>query len=206
MSGKKHRPGHGVGTRPVGTLDVQVLQTAASLENLAVASYESAERLAVVKRGNPALALFIARSKAQHAAHAAAFNAAAAKAGGAAQHAADPRYAASVYRELAHLTDPAAVVDLLESLEDVNAQSYTRYASLASSHAARALFVSVAVDEAAHRSFLLAALQLLTTGPTDLVRFPTTAGQLPAVIGTECFPHAFYPTADASAIGEGAVR
>jgi hypothetical protein len=206
MNGKKHRPGPGAGTRPVGTLDVQVLQTAASLENLAVASYQSAARLAFMQHGNPALAAFIARCRTQHAAHASAFNAAAAKAGGAAQHAADPRYAAGVHGDLAHLTDAAAVVDLLESLEDVNAQSYTRYASLASSHSARTLFVSVAVDEAAHRSFLLAALQLLTTGPTDLVRFPTTADQLPAVIGAECFPHAFYPTADASAIGEGAVR
>jgi hypothetical protein len=206
MSGRHRGAAPTVRKRAVSSLDVQVLQTAASLENLAVASYQSASRLSIVRHGNPALVTFLARSRAQHVAHAGAFNAAVAKAGGAAQHVADPRYAASVHAELTSLTEAARVVSLLESLEDVNAQSYTRYASLASSRPLRALFVSVAVDEAAHRSFLLAALQLLTTGPTNLMHIPTAPDELPSVIGTECFPHAFYPTAEASAIDEGAVR
>jgi Ferritin-like domain len=206
MSRRQHDKARTSARPALPPLDVQVLQTAASLENLAVTAYESAARLAFAEHGYPALATFVARTKAQHQAHAAAFNAAAAKAGGAAQHAADPRYAASVHAALKGVADPAALASLLGSLEDVNAQSCTRYAALASSHPVRSLFVSVAIDEAAHRSFLLAALQLLTTGPTGLVRFPTVPDQLPAVIGTECFPHAFYPTADASAIDEGAVR
>lgn len=184
---------------------MQVLQTAASLENLVAGCYGSAVRLAAVKDGNPTLGAFIVRTGAQHAAHASAFNAAVARAGGAAQHAPDPRYAASVRRALTSLTDAASLVSLLESLEDVNAQSYTRYASLASANV-RALFVSVAAVEAAHRSFLLAVLQLLNLGATDLIRIPTNADRLPDAIGSGCFAPAFYSTKLASAIDEGSVR
>lgn len=185
---------------------MQVLQTAASLENLAVASYDVAGPLFGRSAVPVAVATFAARCRAQHAAHAAAFNAAAVRAGGAAQHAADPRLTASIHRDLATMVAGPSAVSLLNSLEDINAQAYTRYASLASSPAVRSLFVSVAVDEAAHRAFLLAALQLLTTGPAELIAVPTRPADLPADLGSGCFPHAFYPTADAPAVNEGAVR
>lgn len=194
------RPRHAV-----SSLDVQVLQTAASLENLAVSSYGSAARLAAVRHGNPALRVFVARTGAQHAAHAAAFNAAAVRAGGKPQHKPDPRYAGTVRRVLDGLTDPASVVSLLESLEDTKAQSYVRYASL-SSPKLRPLLVSVAAVEAAHRAFLLAALQLLSVGAADLIGAPAAVGQLPATLGPDCCRWAFYPTAGASAVDEGAVR
>ncbi len=187
------------------SLAVQVLQTAASLENLAVASYASAARVPAVREGNPALAEFLRRTRAQHAAHATAFNAAVARAGGRAQHAPDPRYAVPVTRALAGLTNAASVVSLLESLEDVNAQSYTRYASLTAPKL-RMMFVSVATVEAAHRSFLLTALKLLTVGDASLLAAPAAAPGLPDAAGAAGFPRAFYPTAQASAINEGAVR
>jgi hypothetical protein len=206
MSGKHPHKAPGPAGRAASSLDVQVLQTAASLENLAVAAYQAAARLELGKHGYPALGSFVARSQQQHAAHAAAFNAAVTRAGGAAQHAADPRYAATVHADMLHLTEAEPVVSLLEALEDVNAQSYTRYASLATSGALRRLFVSVAVAEAGHRSFLLAAQSLLSVGPFDLLRFPTDPGELPAAIAGKCVPLAFYPTSDASAIDEGAVR
>ena len=189
---------------PVTSLDVQVLQTAAALENLAVKSYASAARIAAVK-DSPALSAFFERTRAQHADHASAFNAASVKAGGRVQHAPDPRYAVPVTRALAGLSDAASVVSLLESLEDVNAQSYTRYASLTAPRL-RSVFVSVAIVEAAHRSFLLAALKLLQIGEASLIRTPTDAGDLPGAVGAWCFPHVFYSTAQASAINEGAVR
>lgn len=187
------------------SLDVQVLQTAASLENLVAGCYGSAVRLAAVKDGNPALRAFVTRTRTQHAAHAMAFNAAAARAGGTAQHAPDRRYAGPVRRALASLAGAESLVSLLESLEDVNAQSYTRYASLASP-SLRTLFVSVAAVEAGHRSFLLAVLRLLNLGATDLISIPAIADRLPGAIGSGCFPRAFYSTKLASAIDEGSVR
>lgn len=206
MSGRKRRQASEPAQRAASSLDVQVLQTAASLENLTVTAYEAAGRRALADRGSPALAAFIARTARQHAAHAAAFNAAAVEAGGAAQHTADPRYAASVLADLAQLTDAEPLISLLGSLEDVNAQSCTRYACLAGSPAVRRLFADVATAEAQHRAFLLAAGLLLNTGPAGLLRIPTVAAGLPAAAGTCCVPLAFYPTAKASAIGEGAVR
>lgn len=195
--------------RVVSSLDVQVLQTAASLENLAVASYESVARLRAVKDGSPMLLAFATKTRAQHAAHAKAFNAAAVRAGGKAQRAPDHRYAATVTQALASLTraDAGAVsaVSLLESLEDVKAQSYARFASL-TSPALRPLLVSVASVEAEHRAFLLAALLLLNSGAGDLLRVPTDTGGLPSAIGSGCFPRPFYPTTGASAVDEGAVR
>jgi len=193
----------------IAPLDTQVLQTAASLENLAVTSYRAADRLAGIKHGDPMLAEFVARTSSQHAGHAETFNAALARAGGRQQHAPDPRYASAVSRALATRTDAASIVSILQSLEDLKTQTYTRYASL-SSPGLRRLFVSVAIVEAEHSAFLLAALDLLTAGPADLLTTsagltPAGLGRLPATIGVRAFPHAFYPTAGASAIDEGAV-
>lgn len=191
------------------SLDVQVLQTSASLENLAVASYRSAERLRAIRDGSPVLASFMSRTRAHHAAHAAVFNAAVVRAGGRPQHAPDPRYIGAVRHALAKLTGApsvdgvASVVSLLESLEDLKAQSYVRYASL-TSQKLRPLLVSAAAVEAQHRSFLLAVLQLLSAGAE--VAIPAVAGELPDVIGSACFPRVFYPTAGASAVDEGVVR
>lgn len=185
------------------SLAVQLLQTSASLENLAVAAYASAARLAPVREGNPALAAFVAATRRQHAAHARAFNAALARVGARAQHAPDPRYRTPVARALRNLTDAASAVSVLESLEDINAQSFTRYASLAAP-ALRSMFVSVGCVEAAHRAFLLAALKLLETG--EVKDLAATPGELPGALGAACFPQAFYLTAQASAIDEGVVR
>jgi ferritin-like protein len=189
----------------VRPLDVQLLQTAASLENLAVISYGTAAHLAAVN-GNRALAAFVRRARAQHAQHADAFNAAVRRAGGPPQHAADPRYAVPVGRALSGQHDAVAVLSVLASLEDSKAQSYTRYTSLTSSPALRKLFVSTAVVEAQHRAYLLAALQLLDHGPAELLGRPALVGELPETIGASCCPHAFYQTAGASAIDEGAVK
>ena len=189
----------------VRPLDVQILQTAASLENLAVASYGIAARLAAVS-GNRALAAFVRRTRAQHVQHADAFNAAVRRVSGRPQHAADPRYTVAVDRSLTGQHNAAAVVSVLASLEDSKAQSYTRYTSLTSAPALRKLFVSVAVVEAQHRAYLLAALQLLDHGPVELLGRPALVSELPETIGPSCCPRAYYQTAGASAIDEGAVR
>ncbi len=75
--------------------DIQALQTAASLENLAVSVYTTAAGLSFIKDGNKAVSAFIAKTTTQHQAHAQAFNAAATQAGGKAQNEPDPKYAAS---------------------------------------------------------------------------------------------------------------
>src|SRR5438552_5972232 len=72
--------------------DVQILQTAAALENLAVAAYGTALTLPFIggASANPVLKIFATTTKDQHAQHAGAFNAAAQRLGGKAQSNPDP--------------------------------------------------------------------------------------------------------------------
>lgn len=187
-------------------LDVQVLQTAAALENLAVTSYTSAAGMPFVVAGSAGLRALIQRDKAHHAAHAQAFNQAVAKAGGAPQHAADPRYAASVAQRLAAIQDPSSLTGLLNELEGIIAQSCTRYASIAVGGAVRSLFVNVASVEAQHSAELLIVRTLLDGGHREPGATAADARAMPAAAGTVGIPQAMYPTAGASAINEGVVR
>ncbi|MEU9130813.1 ferritin-like domain-containing protein [Kitasatospora sp. NPDC048540] len=188
-------------------LDVQVLQTAAALENLAVTSYTSAEALPFLAGdGNAHLRELIARNKAHHAAHATAFNQAVTQAGAAPQHTADMRYAASVGRMLGQITDPTHLVALLTELEGINAQTCTRFATLTETGGLRSLFVNVASVEAQHGSELLIIRSLLDDGQAEPGAPRTAAHLLPPALGTAGIPHADYPTTDASAINEGVVR
>ncbi len=65
--------------------DIMALQTAASIENLAVSVYQTAAGLSFIKNGNKTIAAFIAKTTQQHQQHAKAFNSAATQAGGKAQ-------------------------------------------------------------------------------------------------------------------------
>jgi rubrerythrin len=186
--------------------DIMALQTAASIENLAVSVYTTAAGLPFIKSGNATVAAFIAKTTMQHTAHAQAFNAAITQAGGKTQSAADPKYAAVVKSALPTIKGPADVVKLAISLEDVAAQTYTKNVSQVSSAALRKLFGSVAPVEAQHRSVLLAVQALLAGGGAALIAIPTQPAKLPAAAGSVGFPASFYPTSSASPVSEGAVK
>ncbi|MFC9428115.1 ferritin-like domain-containing protein [Streptomyces sp. NPDC056987] len=186
--------------------DVMALQTAASLENLAVGVYRTAARLPFIRSGNKTLVTFISTTTRQHEEHAKAFNAAVTRAGGRAQTGTDPKYAAVVRKTLPTVKTPADVVKLAISLEDVAAQTYTKNVGQVSSGPLRRLFGSVAPVEAQHRATLLAVQALLSAGDESLIALPTDVAKLPPAVGSVGFPDAFYPTADASPVSEGAIR
>jgi rubrerythrin len=185
--------------------DVMALQTAASIENLAVSVYTTAAGLDFIKSGNATVAAFIAKTTAQHQAHAAAFNAALTQAGAKTQTGPDPKYAAVVKSALPNIKNAGDVVALALTLEDVAAQTYTKYVSLVSNASLRTLFGSVAPVEAQHRTVLLSVQALLKANDADLIAIPTDAAKLPAAAGSVGIPVAFYPTTKASPISEGAV-
>jgi hypothetical protein len=193
-------------TPPKPPIDVLLLQTAASLENLAVDSYGSAAGLAFVANGSARLRDLVTRNKAHHLTHAAACNQALGAAGGSPQHDADPRYAETVRRRLALTADPASLADLLAEVESTNAQTCTRFAALAESGSVRSLLVNLAAVDAQQRSELLILRTLLDVGHTEPGATGADARALPAEAGTAGIPHAAYPTAGASAINEGEVR
>jgi rubrerythrin len=186
--------------------DIMALQTAASIENLAVSVYTTASGLSFISGGNATVAAFITKTTAQHTAHAQAFNAAITQAGGKTQTGADPKYAAVVKAALPGIKTPADVVNLAITLEDVAAQTYTKNVSQVSSSALRTLFGSVAPVEAQHRSVLLAVQALLAGNDASLIAIPTQPGSLPAAAGSVGFPASFYPTTNASPVSEGAVQ
>jgi hypothetical protein len=126
--------------------DIMALQTAASIENLAVSVYTTAAGLPFIKDGNKTVAAFIAKTTTQHQAHAQAFNAAATQAGGKAQNQPDPKYAAVVKQMLPSIKNSADVVSLAITLEDVAAQSYTSYVSKVTEASLRKLFASVTLE------------------------------------------------------------
>jgi rubrerythrin len=185
--------------------DVMALQTAASIENLAVSVYTTASGLSFIKSGNATVAAFIAKTITQHTAHAAAFNAALTAAGAKTQTGPDPKYAAVVKAALPNIKAATDVVALAITLEDVAAQTYTKNVSQVSTSALRTLFGSVAPVEAQHRAVLLAVQALLAGGDADLIAIPTKPASLPAAAGSVGFPDAFYPTTTASPTSEGAV-
>jgi rubrerythrin len=188
------------------TTDVQALQTAASIENLAVSVYQTAAGLSFIKSGNAVVSAFIAKTTMQHQAHAQAFNAAITAAGGKTQSNPDPKYAAVVQQMLPSIKGPADVVKLAITLEDVAAQTYTKNVSQVSSSSLRKLFGSVAPVEAQHRSVLLAVQALLAGNAASLIAIPTQPAMLPAAAGSIGFPDSFYATSSASPVTEGAVQ
>jgi rubrerythrin len=198
--------GAGSATAAGSATDVQALQTAASIENLAVSVYQTAAGLPFIKSGNAVVSAFIAKTTMQHQAHAQAFNAAITSAGGKTQSNPDPKYAAVVQQMLPSIKGPADVVKLAITLEDVAAQTYTKNVSQVSSAALKTLFGSVAPVEAQHRAVLLAVQALLAGNAASLIAIPTQPAMLPAAAGSVGFPDSFYATSSASPVTEGAVQ
>ncbi|WP_211239273.1 ferritin-like domain-containing protein [Actinokineospora inagensis] len=188
--------------------DVQALQTAASLENVAVATYKTALTLPFIggADANAVVKAFAEKTMAQHTEHGQAFNAAVVKLGGKAQNDPNAKYAAVVQQTVPTIKGAADVVALAIALEDVAAQTYTKNVSQVSTAELRQLFASVAGVESQHKAILLAVKALIDGGAPQLIALPPDAAKLPDAAGGVGFPDAFFPTEKASPVAEGAVK
>jgi hypothetical protein len=195
--------------------DVQILQTAASIENLAVATYKTALTLPYIggASANGVVTKFCQVTMGQHAQHADAFNSAAQHLGGKAQHKPDPAFVPVVNKAVKSLGGATAaqgalgVVGLALELENIAAETYIKDTVLAKSSSNKALFASVMGIEAQHVSVLLAVQALLKAGAPQLISLaPGTGAALPAVAGSLGFPNAFYKTNSAAPAKQGAVK
>lgn len=186
--------------------DIAALQTAASLENLAVDVYTTAAGLDFIKKGNKVVAAFIDMSIKQHKTVAKAFNDAATAAGGKAQTKPNPKYAKVVKAALPTIKKPLDVVGLAITLEDVTAATYVANTALVSTPQLRTLFTSASPPAAQRRATLLAVQALLKGGAAELVALPTQVDKLPDAAGKVGFPDAYYKVESASPITEGAVK
>lgn len=188
--------------------DVQMLQTAASIENLAVATYGVALTLPFIggASANGVVKAFVMKTKSQHQAHADAFNAAAKQLGGKEQTKPDPVLLGVVNKAKPTLTGPGPVVALAIQLETGAAQTYVASTGAVGDTNARKLFASVMGVEAQHASILLAVQALLAGNAADLIALPPDAAKLPAAAGSVGFPDSFYKTDQARPATEGAVK
>jgi Ferritin-like domain len=186
-------------------LDVQIFQTAASLENVAIAAYATALELPFMAE-NAAVAAFVDVAKQHHAEHLAAFNAQAAALGGARQDAPNPKYDRIVDAAMPEVGDAATFVDLAVTLEEAAGDTYLANVVRLDDPAARALMAGVMGVEAQHAAVLRTIAALFTGGLPDLFTVPTDASRVPAAIGSVACPEPFATPDHASPPEEGAVR
>jgi hypothetical protein len=193
------------------TMDVQAGQTAASLENLAVAVYQKAAGLSFMQNiaapAGPTVTAFVKMTISQHQAHAQAFNAAVVKLGGKQQTGIDmTAYNGLVVPTLPTLTTPLKVVNFALALENIAAQTYNAETAAVSDSNLRNTFASIMGVEAQHAAILSAVGALLQAGAPQLVTIPPPAASLPAAAGSVGFPNSFLGTTMARPATEGAVQ
>jgi hypothetical protein len=195
--------------------DVQILQTANSIENLAISTYKTALTLPYIggSSANPVVTKFAQVTMSQHQQHDDAFSAAVKQLGGKAQNASDPAFVPVVNKAVKSLSGATptqgalGVVALALELENIAAETYVKDTVLAKSTSNKALFASIMGIEAQHASVLLAVQALLKGGAPQLISLaPGTAAMLPAAAGSVGFPNAFYPTSNAAPASQGAVK
>lgn len=194
--------------------DIQMLQTSASIENLAVATYKTALTLPYIggSSANGVVKAFAQTTMAQHTQHGQAFNSAVQALGGKAQTAPDPKYVPVVNSAVNAIVKDSpsagalAVVELAMTLENVAAETYVANCSMYGDKNAKTITASIMGVEAQHVATLIAVKALLTAGAPQLLALsPTVVESLPAAAGSIGFPNSFYPTSSASPASEGAL-
>lgn len=187
-------------------LDVQILQTASSLEILAVATYGAALTLPFIKNGNTVVKKFAQTTRMQHNEHRQAFQAQTKTLGGKKQTKPNPKYAPVVEQMKPSLKTPADVVKLAATLETVATETYLSDLAQFSDTTSKELMASVMGVESQHLATLRAVGALLAAGADQLIAIPTDVAMLPAAAGSVAFPEAFEPVTMASPPQEGAVK
>jgi hypothetical protein len=193
-------------------VNIQCLQTSASLENLAVATYTKALTLPYIANGNAVIKQFAQTTMQQHAQHAIAFNGAAVKLGGKKQTKTNPHFTPVVTAAVPKLaaasatTGPPMVVSLAISLEKAASETYSKNCQLMNNLASRTVMSSILGIDCQHLAVLLAVQALLPT--PNLIAIPTDVASLPAAAGSVGFPDTFYANDPAYARPpqEGAVK
>jgi len=189
-------------------MDIQILQTATSLELLAVATYAAALELPFIATGNAVVKAFAETTMAQHTEHGEAFAASGKALGGKEQTEPNAKYLAVVEETKPKLVGPADVVTLAATLEEVATDTYLANLSLLTDTDAKALFASVMGVECQHLAVLRAVGALIAGGDAGiaLIAIPTDVAALPAAAGSVAFPKPFEEPDLASPPAEGAVK
>ena len=201
----------GILSRPAAAdtaLDIQILQTAPSLEKLAIETYKAALGLPIIsgKDQNPVIKKFAETTMMQHDEHKKAFQAQATKLGGKVQDMVNPKYAPIVEAAKPNLKAPLDVVMLAATLETVARDTYLADLAMFTDTDSRFLMATVMGVETQHLATLRAVRALLEGGAPQLIAIPTEVAKLPAAAGSVGFPDAIPKATMASPPSEGAVQ
>ncbi|MET0323647.1 MAG: ferritin-like domain-containing protein [Ilumatobacteraceae bacterium] len=172
-------------------LDVQMLQTASSLERLAVNTYTAALTLPFIAGGNATIVAFATETMAQHDEHRKAFIAMTESMGATGQDEPNPVFSAIVASAMPGLVAPIDVVNLAATLEKVATDTYLKDLTMFEGTEPKALMGSVMGVEAQHLAVLRAVAALLTGGGEALIVIPTDLAALPAAAGSVAYPEPF---------------
>lgn len=187
-------------------LDIQILQTASSLEILAIATYGAALGLPFIANGNPVIKAFAMTTMKQHDEHRQAFQAQTQVLGGRTQTNANPKYAPVVEQAKPTLKTPANVVTLAATLEEVATETYLADLTLLDESRSKTIFASIMGVECQHLATLRAVNALLAGDDPSLIAIPTNVAKLPAAAGSVAFPEPLQGKDNASPPEEGAVK
>lgn len=187
------------------SLDVQILQTASSLEILAVATYGAALTLPFIKDGNKVVVAFAQTTMKQHDEHGKAFQAQTKALGGKVQDQPNPKYAPVVEQAKPTLKTPADVVKLAATLEQVARDTYLADLSMFTDTKSKEVMASVMGVETQHLATLRAVGALLGAAP-EAIAIPVDPNKLPKVAGSVAFPQDIPTPEMPSPPEEGAVK
>lgn len=196
------------GAAAESSVDIMTLQTAASLENLAVATYGTALTLPYIANGNATVKVFAMTTMQQHSDHAKAFNARLTNLGAKTQTQPNPKYAPIVKSMVPKLMagGPEDVVKLAILLEDIATSTYVKNTELVSDPQVRLLFASIMGVESQHLATLKAVQALLTNNlASEIALPPPDLGKLPMATASLAITETFKSTTLASPPSEGAV-
>ena len=187
-------------------LDVQLLQTAASIENVLFSTYESILALPLLSApGTSELREVLSAARNHHGDHRRAFNETVQALGGRAQTAPNPALAQAAGRS--RFADLSQIIDLSHELETAAAQTYQSAVGLLTDVNARRLTASILAVEAQHRAVMLVARTLVSANLPDLINIePGVLARWPADAAAGGTPDAFAPVDEARPPAEGAVR
>jgi rubrerythrin len=188
------------------TADVQMLQTATSIEILAIATYDAALKLPFAGSLPQVVQTFATKTKQQHMDHMQAFSAATTALKGKPQTAPDPVLLDVVNKAKPKLTGPGPLVDLAITLEMGAAETYVAFVTSLSDKSARDTTASIMGVEAQHVAVLNAVKALVGAGHPEYITLPPPLDKLPAAAGSVGFPNSFYPYDQARPADEGAVK
>ena len=186
-------------------LDVTILNTASSLEILAIQTYDTAMKLPYIKDGNATILAFAKTTAQQHGEHSDAFNAQAQALGGSEQVQPNSQFAQVVSAAVPALETPLDVVKLAAQLEEVAADTYLSNLSMFSDKKSLSLMASVMGVEVQHLATLNAVRALLEADAPELVAIPTNLAKLPAAAGSAGFADGAFLTAQTETVAKPGV-